>query len=132
MKAVVVPAVGAPAEISTDTPVPKPSATQILVKTISTAVNPVDGLMAAMGMVVESFPLVPGCDAAGVVVEAGADAVNAFGERFKEGDAVFGCTRVGVWGYAPWQEYVCEACQQLSSMIGRVGKELTYDVVVSL
>lgn len=111
MKAVIIPAVGAPAEISTDTPMPEPSATQLLVKTLSTAINPVDALMANMGLVVESFPLVPGCDAAGVVVEAGPDAVNALGERFKEGDAVFGCTRVGVWGYAAWQEYVGGTCQ---------------------
>lgn len=112
MKAIVVSAVGKPAEVTTDTPVPEPNATQILVKAISAAVNPVDSLMADMGIVAESFPLVPGCDGAGVVVKAGADAVNAFGERFKEGDEVFGCTRVGVWGYAPWQEYVREVYQR--------------------
>ena len=58
------------------------------------------------GVLVLSWPLVPGCDAGGVVVKAGKNAVSALGEHFKEGDRVCGCTRLGSPGYATFQEYV--------------------------
>ena len=63
--------------------------------------------MSDYGLLVESWPLVPGCDAGGIVVKAGNDAVSPLGKHFKEGDKVFGCTRLGSFGYSPWQEYVC-------------------------
>lgn len=108
MKAIVVSQQGGPASLATDYDAPQPSATQILVKSIYTAVNPGDAFMADAGILVESWPFVPGCDAGGVVVKAGKDAKSPLGEIFKEGDVVFGCTRLGYKGYSPWQEYVGE------------------------
>lgn len=55
------------------------------------------------GVLVSSFPIVLGCDASGVVVEAGKEAES----RFKVGDRVCGCTRLGEPGYGTFQEYVC-------------------------
>lgn len=55
------------------------------------------------GMLVDSFPMVIGCDASGVVVEAGKEAESSF----KSGDRVCGCTRLGETGYGTFQEYVC-------------------------
>jgi len=106
MKAVLVPSIGASAEVRSDIDVPEPSDTQLLVKCIYTAINPVDAFMANMGLLVESWPLVPGCDAAGVVVKAGKDAESALGGKFKDGGEVFGCTRLGQRGHGAWQEYV--------------------------
>jgi len=105
MKAVIVPQQGGMAEISTDIAVPSPSDTQILVKSLYAAVNPADIFMANMGLLVESWPLVPGCEASGIVVKAGKDAVSPLGEKFKEGDAVMGCVRLGWPGHGAWQEY---------------------------
>jgi NADPH:quinone reductase-like Zn-dependent oxidoreductase len=52
---------------------------------------------------VTAWPVVVGCDASGVVVEVGEGAT-----KFKEGDKVYGCTRLGVPGYATFQEYVSQ------------------------
>jgi len=106
MKAVVVPKQGASAEVHSDIEIPEPNDDQILVKCIYTAVNPLDAMMASYGLLVETWPMVPGCDAAGIVVKAGKNAVNALGRQFQEGDEVFGCTRIAAKGHSAWQEYV--------------------------
>jgi len=53
------------------------------------------------GLMVTAWPIVVGCDASGTVVEVGEGVT-----KFKKGDGVFGCTRLGVPGYATFQEYV--------------------------
>lgn len=58
--------------------------------------------MQAYGLLVTAWPIVLGCDAAGVVVEVGAEASS----KFKVGDEVCGCTRLGHPGYSTFQEYV--------------------------
>lgn len=68
--------------------------------------------MADFGLLVVGWPLVPGCDAGGLVVKVGKNALNPLGTPFKEGDEVFGCTRLGCKGYSTWQEYV-----RLSSLL---------------
>ncbi|KAF2680421.1 GroES-like protein [Lentithecium fluviatile CBS 122367] len=105
MKAVVVESLGAPAQVRSDIDVPEPSDTQILVKCIYTAMNPVDAFMVNTGRLVDSWPLVPGGDAAGIVMKTGKDAYSALGPKFKEGDEVFGCVRLGVKGHGAWQEH---------------------------
>ena len=62
--------------------------------------------MSSSGLLVAEWPLVPGCEAGGVVVKAGKNAISPLGVVFKEGDEVSGCTRLGSPGYSPWQEYV--------------------------
>ena len=59
--------------------------------------------MGEYGLLVVSWPLVLGVDAAGVVVEAGKEATSKYG--LKVGDEVFGCTRLGMPGYAAGQEF---------------------------
>lgn len=58
--------------------------------------------MQAYGLLVKTWPIVLGCDTAGVVVEAGDDA----SAKFKPGSEVCGCTRLGHPGYSTFQEYV--------------------------
>jgi len=58
--------------------------------------------MSSTGFLVKSWPFVPGCDAAGVVVEAG----HQVGDKFKVGESVCGCTRLGWPGHSTAQEFV--------------------------
>jgi NADPH:quinone reductase-like Zn-dependent oxidoreductase len=58
--------------------------------------------MINMGILVESWPFVPGCDAAGIVVKVGEQAASIF----NVGDEVCGCTRLGTKGYSTCQEFV--------------------------
>lgn len=58
--------------------------------------------MISSGLLVTAWPFVFGCDGAGVVVEVGDKA----GSKFKIGDEVCGCTRLGIPGHSPAQEYV--------------------------
>ena len=104
-KALVVPSQGAPAEIHTDVPVPKPSPTQLLVKVVYAAINPVDVFTTQFGLLVESWPFVPGSEASGVVVKAGSQAMSPLGDHFKEGDIVSGCVRLGAAGHGTFAEY---------------------------
>ena len=57
-------------------------------------------MMAQTGLLVVSFPIVLGCDAAGTVVEIGSGV-----KKFKQGDQVCGCTRLGSPGYCTFQEF---------------------------
>ena len=61
-----------------------------------------DRFMADSGILVQSWPLIAGVDAAGVVVEVGEKAASGF----KVGDEVCGCTRIGTEGYSTMEEYV--------------------------
>lgn len=56
-----------------------------------------------MGLLVQSWPVGMGCDAAGIVVDAGKNAAEKYG--FKAGDEVFGCTRPADIKYATANEY---------------------------
>ena len=61
--------------------------------------------MAFTGLLVQQWPLVLGCDAAGVVIKAGSKAQGPLGP-LKVGDEVFGCTRLGDAPYGTAQEHV--------------------------
>ncbi|ERF72293.1 hypothetical protein EPUS_02180 [Endocarpon pusillum Z07020] len=82
MKGVIFEKAGAEPQVVDSLDKPKPSPDQILVKSIYMAINPVDSLMSSSGMLVTGWPFVVGCDAAGVVVDVGANA----GSKFKVGD----------------------------------------------
>ncbi|ETI23023.1 hypothetical protein G647_04819 [Cladophialophora carrionii CBS 160.54] len=103
MKGVIFEKQGAEPKVVDDLEKPSPGPDQLLVKSIWTAMNPVDHFVAAYGILVVSWPLGLGVDAAGIVVEAGSEATSKYG--FTSGDQVFGCTRVGMLGYTGAQEY---------------------------
>ncbi|KAL2802322.1 chaperonin 10-like protein [Aspergillus granulosus] len=102
MKGIIAEHQEAALQVTDNLELPEPSTNQILVKSIYTAVNPVDHMMINMGILVESWPFVPGCDAAGVVVEVGGEQAAS---RFSVGDEVCGCTRLGTKGYSTCQEF---------------------------
>ncbi|KAL1600602.1 hypothetical protein SLS60_006988 [Paraconiothyrium brasiliense] len=105
MKALVTPSQGAPAEVRDNVPLPEPSPTQVLVKTLYAAINPVDVFTTQFGLLVDSWPFIPGCEASGIVAKAGAEARNPLGGYFKEGDIVAGCARPGAKGHGTFAEY---------------------------
>lgn len=76
-----------PFEIA-DAPMPVPSADQIVIRVRYVAINPADAVVQSLGVVYETYPVVPGCDAAGEVVETGSDV-----QGLKKGDRVT-CTVV--------------------------------------
>ena len=57
--------------------------------------------MQGTGAIVAAWPVVLGCDSSGTVIEVGEGVT-----KFKVGDGIFGCTRLGMNGYGTFQEYV--------------------------
>ncbi|KFY06771.1 hypothetical protein V492_07747 [Pseudogymnoascus sp. VKM F-4246] len=100
MKGILVDKVGGEYHLVDTLEKPVPGKNQILVKSLVTAINPVEGFMQSTGLLVTSWPIVLGCDASGTVVEVGEGV-----KKFKKGDAVFGCTTLGTPGHSTFQEY---------------------------
>ncbi|KAB5575460.1 chaperonin 10-like protein [Coniochaeta sp. 2T2.1] len=90
-----------PYKIVSTIPIPKPGHKQVLVKSLVTGINPVEPMMFHTGSnILSPFPAVIGCEGSGTVAALGPDVT-----RFKVGDGVFGCTRVGVSECATFQEH---------------------------
>ena len=62
-----------------------------------------DNYMQSTVLLVTAWPIILGCDVAGVVVEVGKFASSSF----KVGGEICGCTRLGVPGHSTFQDYVC-------------------------
>jgi NADPH:quinone reductase-like Zn-dependent oxidoreductase len=86
--------VGGPNQIvAVERPMPRPAATQLLVKLAASSVNPVDWkLRQSQSLFYRpvTFPSIPGADLAGEVVEVGGRVTG-----FKPGDRVFAMAKVG-------------------------------------
>ncbi|PUB89590.1 MAG: alcohol dehydrogenase [gamma proteobacterium symbiont of Ctena orbiculata] len=111
MKAVVMRETGGPEVLSLEE-VAKPeitSASQLKIRIAAAGVNPVDTKLRARGVFLsDGLPAILGCDAAGVVVEAGSEVT-----KFRSGDEVWYCNG-GLGGlqgnyaeYAVIEESVC-------------------------
>ncbi|KAL7748915.1 hypothetical protein RI367_005563 [Sorochytrium milnesiophthora] len=77
---------GAALEVSA-APMPTVGPNEIVVKNAAIALNPIDYKIQDAGIYVQKWPVVLGCDVAGVVHEVGSDV-----KRFKKGDRVIGHT----------------------------------------
>ncbi|KAF2119047.1 chaperonin 10-like protein [Lophiotrema nucula] len=75
-----------PLQVS-EAPMPTAGAGEIVVKNSAVAINPLDCHMQDLGVFVQQWPAVFGCDVAGEVFEVGPDV-----DRFKKGDRVLGHT----------------------------------------
>jgi NADPH:quinone reductase-like Zn-dependent oxidoreductase len=75
---------GTPLKIG-EAPMPTAGPGEIVVKNAAVAINPLDCHMQDIGVFVQQFPAIFGCDVAGEVYEVGAGT-----ERFKKGDRVIG------------------------------------------
>jgi len=79
---------------------PSPNDDQLLIKVVSVGVNPVDWLMQSYGLFISEYPIVLGCDVAGVVESIGKSVT-----RFKVGDNVFAYTGLGRPGRGTFAEF---------------------------
>ncbi len=66
-----------------DAPMPTPEPHEVVIRNSATAINPVDYVIQEMGIIVEKYPWILGCDAAGEVTAVGSAVAN-----FKPGDRV--------------------------------------------
>ena len=102
MKGVVFSSVGAEPQVVDDLPMPEPGKGQVLVKSLWTAINPVDTFSATTGLLVVGWPFTPGVDASGVITKCGPNVPS----NFSVGTHVFGCTRLGSPSYGTCAEYL--------------------------
>lgn len=75
---------GEPLQVG-DAQMPTAGQGEIVVKNAAVAINPLDCHMQDVGVFVQQWPAIFGCDVAGEVYEVGADV-----QRFKRGDRVIG------------------------------------------
>ena len=68
-----------------DAPLPTAGPGELVVKNAAIAINPLDCHMQDVGVFVQQWPAIFGCDVAGEVYEVGPDV-----QRFKKGDRVIG------------------------------------------
>ena len=71
-------------------PIPSAGKGELLVHVKAAALNPVDWKMAQAGYFIQGYPLVLGCDLAGVVSAVGKDVTD-----YKVGDEVYAFTKIG-------------------------------------
>ncbi|KAH7112493.1 chaperonin 10-like protein [Dendryphion nanum] len=64
---------------------PKGDANEVIIKNHSIAINPIDWKLRDLGWLIQTWPMVLGCDGAGVVVDVGSDV-----HHVKKGDRVIG------------------------------------------
>jgi NADPH:quinone reductase-like Zn-dependent oxidoreductase len=75
---------GSPLDVGA-APKPTPGPAEIVVKNAAIAINPLDTHMQDVGVFVQQWPAIIGCDVAGEVYEVGSGVT-----RFKKGDRVTG------------------------------------------
>lgn len=68
-----------------DAPLPTAGSGELVVKNAAIAINPLDCHMQDVGVFVQQFPAIFGCEVAGIVYEVGPDI-----QGFKKGDRVIG------------------------------------------
>lgn len=84
-KAAWLPKAGAPLEVG-EAPMLTAGPNEIVIRNAAIAINPLDTHMQKVGVFVQRWPAILGCDVAGEVHEVGSEAQG----RFKKGDRVIG------------------------------------------
>lgn len=97
----------APQMVVDSAPYTSPDANELVIRTRAVAFNPVDWGIQALGILIDQYPAILGCDVAGEVVEVH----PSVADTFSIGDRVLGMasplrTKNGVFCYAAFQEYV--------------------------
>ncbi|KAK3725941.1 hypothetical protein LTR37_000089 [Vermiconidia calcicola] len=97
-----------------DAPLPEPKENQITIRVRAVAINPVDYVMQAAGALLEKYPSITGCDAAGEVTSIG----SAVGDRVAgcvdhDGDAL---------GQGTFQLY----CNLIETLAGKIPDAVSF------
>ena len=93
-----------PVHVVATAPYNKPLPDELVIKTKAVAINPADVAIQKSGIIVDSYPAILGCDAAGIVEEVGSGIKD-----FQPGDRVIGQAKPvpgGINKYAAFQQYV--------------------------
>ena len=56
-----------------EAPMPSPEPDQVVIRVRAVAMNPADAVLQNAGAIYENYPIIPGCDVSGEIVELGAD-----------------------------------------------------------
>lgn len=99
-------------QVVEDAPYHTPEANELVIKTRAIAINPADVIIQNLGVIVDTYPAILGCDAAGVVEEVGSNIKD-----FKVGDRVIGTAQPlpgGVFKYSGFQQYVVLKMPQIA------------------
>jgi NADPH:quinone reductase-like Zn-dependent oxidoreductase len=114
---------GTPLEVQ-DAPLPVAGIGEIVVKNAAIAINPLDCHMQDLGVFVQQWPAIFGCEVAGEVYEVGPDV-----DRFKKGDRVIGY--VQDWNSLPCQGWrrICRHAINLISGRSEDGAFALYTVI---
>lgn len=118
-----------PVNVVDSAPYTSPSANELLIKTKAIALNPADVVVQKLGILLQEYPAILGCDVAGEVVEAH----PSLADVYSIGDRVVGAAgclnrKDGAYCYSAFQEYVI---LKLPS-IAIIPKEVAYEDAVVL
>jgi NADPH:quinone reductase-like Zn-dependent oxidoreductase len=113
-----------PINVVDSAPYTSPSNNELVIKTAAIALNPADVAIQNLGILLNDYPAILGCDVAGEVVEVG----PSMADVYSIGDRVIGAANClnrkdGVYCYSAFQEYVVLK----SPCIAKVPKEASYE-----
>jgi len=118
-----------PVNVVDSAPYTSPSANELVIKTKAIALNPADVVVQKLGILLQDYPAILGCDVAGEVVEVH----PSLADVYSIGDRVIGAAtclkrKDGTYCYSAFQEYVV---LKLPS-IAKIPKEVAYEVAAVL
>lgn len=109
-----------------DLPIPVPADDQVLVQVAASAVNPIDRRLRAGELqeyITRTFPVVPGWDVSGIIVEVGENV-----SHWKKGDAIVGLAFTWAIQHGTYAEYAPVA----ASAIAAKPEALAFDAAAAL
>jgi NADPH:quinone reductase-like Zn-dependent oxidoreductase len=101
-------------QVVNNAPYNKPEADELVIKTMAVAINPADVYIQKLGIIIDTYPAILGCDAAGIVEEVGSAI-----EDFKPGDRVLGMAKpkaAGIYKYSGFQQYTVLQMPQIAKI----------------
>ena len=94
---------GAPNHVVDEAPYNKPGPHEVVIRNKAVAINPADVGIQKMGIIIDSYPAILGCDVAGMVQEVGSEVTD-----FQSGDRVIGPAKPlpgGIYKYSGFQRF---------------------------
>ncbi|KAF4449176.1 putative alcohol dehydrogenase [Fusarium austroafricanum] len=96
-----------PQNVVDDAPYTEPSTNELVIKTAATAINPADFMIQKLGILINEYPAILGCDVVGQVVQVH----PSLADKFEIGDRVVGAAQPlrpkgDCYCYSAFQDYV--------------------------